>query len=101
MAPRWHVLAISALLAMQTAPALAAGPYQDRAAVLAALPRDPLPGPAAQGHEPRRLVAAALALTLGPFGAHRLYLGTDAKVPVLYGITFGGFGVLVLIDLAH
>ena len=52
-------------------------------------------------HEPTRLVAAALAVTLGPFGAHRLYLGTNAKVPVFYGLTFGGFGVLVLIDLGH
>ena len=52
-------------------------------------------------HEPTRLVAAALAVTLGPFGAHRLYLGTNAKVPLFYGLTFGGFGVLVLIDLGH
>lgn len=34
-------------------------------------------------------------------GRTRLYLGTDAKVPVIYGLTFGGFGVLVLIDLGH
>lgn len=52
-------------------------------------------------HEPTRLIAAGLAVTLGPFGAHRLYLGTTAKVPVFYGLTFGGFGVLVLIDLGH
>jgi hypothetical protein len=42
-----------------------------------------------------------MAVTLGPFGAHRLYLGTTPKVPLLYGLTFGGFGVLVLIDLGH
>ena len=47
------------------------------------------------------MVAAALAVTLGPFGVHRLYLGTNAKVPIFYGLTFGGFGVLVLIDLGH
>jgi len=52
-------------------------------------------------HEPQRLVAATLTLTLGVFAAHRLYLGTDVKVPIIYGLTFGGFGVLVLIDLAH
>lgn len=52
-------------------------------------------------HEPQRLVAAVLAITLGPFAAHRLYLGTDVKVPIIYGLTFGGFGVLVLIDLGH
>jgi TM2 domain-containing membrane protein YozV len=48
-----------------------------------------------------RALAAALAVTLGPFGAHRIYLGTTPKVPLLYGLTFGGFGVLVLIDLGH
>jgi TM2 domain-containing membrane protein YozV len=54
------------------------------------------------GHrEPKRLVAAALALTLGPFGVHRLYFGTDVKVPLIYGLTFGGFGVLALIDLGE
>ncbi|HMN04464.1 MAG TPA: TM2 domain-containing protein [Flavobacteriales bacterium] len=51
--------------------------------------------------EPQRLVAAVLAVTLGPFAAHRLYLGTEAKVPIVYGLTFGGFGILVLIDLGH
>lgn len=60
----------------------------------------PLEG-GASVHEPRRAVAAVLTLTLGVFAAHRLYLGTDAKVPIIYGLTFGGFGVLVLIDLAH
>lgn len=54
-----------------------------------------------QSAEPQRLVAALLAITLGPFGAHRLYLGTGVKVPLIYGITFGGFGILVLIDLGH
>ncbi|MCB0783679.1 MAG: TM2 domain-containing protein, partial [Flavobacteriales bacterium] len=51
--------------------------------------------------ENSRLVSALLAVTLGPFGAHRLYLGTVPKVPIIYGVTFGGFGVLVLIDLGH
>ncbi|MEO8733310.1 MAG: NINE protein [Flavobacteriales bacterium] len=51
--------------------------------------------------EPKRLVAAALALTLGPLGVHRLYLGTDVKVPLIYGLTFGGFGVLAVIDLGE
>lgn len=63
----------------------------------------PLEGPVggAAVHEPQRAVAAVLTVTLGVFAAHRLYLGTDAKVPIIYGLTFGGFGVLVLIDLAH
>jgi TM2 domain-containing membrane protein YozV len=60
------------------------------------LAKDTLSGPP---HE--RLTAALLALTLGPFGAHRLYFGTVTKVPIIYGITFGGFGVLVILDLAH
>ena len=61
-----------------------------------------LPQDSADTHkEPKRLVAAALDLTLGPFGGHRLYLGTNVKVPLIYGLTFGGFGVLVVIDLCE
>ena len=51
--------------------------------------------------ENERLVAALLALALGPFGAHRLYMGTTPKVPIIYGITLGGFGILAVIDLLH
>jgi len=51
-------------------------------------------------HENPRLVAIALDLTLGLFGMHRLYLGTDVKVPVAYTLTFGGGGILWLVDLA-
>jgi len=50
-------------------------------------------------HENPRLVAIALDLTLGLFGMHRLYLGTVVKVPVAYTLTFGGGGVLWLVDL--
>lgn len=53
------------------------------------------------GKEDSRLVAAVLAVALGPFGAHRLYLGTVPKVAIIYGVTFGGFGVLAVIDLVH
>ncbi|MBL8001763.1 MAG: TM2 domain-containing protein [Flavobacteriales bacterium] len=53
------------------------------------------------GKDPERAVAAVLAVLVGPFGAHRLYFGTKPKVPIIYGVTFGGFGVLVLIDLGH
>jgi TM2 domain-containing membrane protein YozV len=49
--------------------------------------------------ENKRWVAAALTLTLGPFGVHRLYLGTDVKVPIVYSITFGAFFILPIIDL--
>jgi len=49
-----------------------------------------------------RLVAILLTLTLGPFGAHRIYLGTDVKVPVFYTLTLGGgLGILPVIDLLH
>jgi TM2 domain-containing membrane protein YozV len=58
-------------------------------------------GDSTTAKENERLMASALALFLGPFGAHRLYFGTTAKVPVIYGITFGGFGVLVVLDLGH
>lgn len=51
--------------------------------------------------ENTRLISSALAVFLGPFGAHRLYLGTTPKVAVIYGITFGGFGLLALLDLGH
>lgn len=47
-----------------------------------------------------RWVAIGLNLTLGMLGVHRLYLGTDVKVPVVYALTFGGGGVLWLVDLA-
>lgn len=47
-----------------------------------------------------RLVASILTIALGPFGTHRLYLGTDYKVPVFYALTLGGgLGILPLIDL--
>ena len=56
--------------------------------------------PAIESQENARLVAIALDLGLGLFGVHRLYLGTDVKVPVGYTLTFGGGGVLWLVDLA-
>ncbi len=59
-------------------------------------------GPADSIHsENQRWVSSGLAVVLGPFAAHRLYLGTTPKVAIIYGATFGGFGILVLLDLAH
>ncbi len=46
-----------------------------------------------------RLVAILLDASLGLLGMHRLYLGTDLKVPILYTLTFGGGAVLWLVDL--
>ena len=94
------ILLCMALLFLPSITVRAAGPYQDPAQPLGG-PVPAVPVSLVSTAEPQRLVAASLALTLGAFGAHRLYLGTDAKVPIIYGLTFGGFGVLVLIDLVH
>lgn len=80
----------------------AAGPFTRRMVVMEVVPQfhedstKTLPAP----HTSRAL-AAGLAIALGPFGGHRIYLGVDAKVPLIYGLTFGGFGVLAVIDLGH
>jgi TM2 domain-containing membrane protein YozV len=47
----------------------------------------------------RRFVAALLCLTLGPFGMHRLYLGTTPQVAATYSVTLGGAAILPIIDL--
>ena len=47
----------------------------------------------------QRSVAIGLDVSLGLFGVHRMYLGTDLKVPVIYTSTIGGGGVLWLVDL--
>lgn len=47
-----------------------------------------------------RLVAIALNISLGMFGVHRLYLGTDVKVPIFYTLTLGGGMMLWVVDLA-
>lgn len=49
--------------------------------------------------ENQRAVAIGLDMSLGLFGVHRMYLGTDLKVPVIYTTTIGGGGVLWLVDL--
>ena len=46
-----------------------------------------------------KAIASGLALVLGPFGVHRLYLGTSTKVPVIYAVTFGGFFIIPIIDI--
>ena len=54
---------------------------------------------AAKG-EVNKLTAAGLTVLAGPFGFHRLYLGTDVKVPVVYTLTLGGgLGILPIADL--
>lgn len=50
----------------------------------------------------RRLIAAFLCVTLGPFGMHRLYLGTEPRVAAAYTLTLGGgIGLVPVIDLFH
>lgn len=49
--------------------------------------------------ESKRFVAAVLCLTLGPFGMHRLYLGTEPRVAAAYSVTLGGVGVIPVVDL--
>lgn len=49
-----------------------------------------------------KLIAISLAITLGAFGVHRLYLGTKPIVPVAYTLTLGGgFLILPLIDIFY
>ena len=48
----------------------------------------------------KKLKAVLLAVFLGHFGVHRIYLGTSANVPVVYTLTLGGgFGLLPLCDI--
>ena len=48
----------------------------------------------------RKLKAVLLAVFLGHFGVHRIYLGTSPNVPVVYSLTLGGgLGLLPLIDI--
>lgn len=56
----------------------------------------------ARKSENPRTMSIVLDLLLGPFGGHRLYLGTSAHVPVIYTVTLGGgLGILPIIDLFH
>lgn len=52
------------------------------------------------GAKVKKLPAVLITIFLGPFGGHRIYLGTDVKVPVIYTLTLGGgLGLLPLCDL--
>ena len=59
----------------------------------------PQPPDSLQFKDNARLVAIGLNVTLGMLGVHRIYLGTDVKVPIVYALTFGGGGILWLVDL--
>jgi len=48
----------------------------------------------------KKLKAVLLAVFLGHFGVHRIYLGTTPNVPIVYSLTLGGgFGLLPLLDI--
>ena len=44
------------------------------------------------------VMAFVLASVLGYFGIHRLYLGTEPIVVILYIVTAGGCGIITLVD---
>ena len=49
-----------------------------------------------------KIIAVVLAVTLGVFGVHRLYLGTKPIVPITYTITLGGgMAILPIIDIFY
>jgi len=61
--------------------------------------RDVFRNGAALEAENPRLVAICLNVTLGLFGMHRMYLGTELTVPLAYTLTIGGGCILWLVDL--
>ena len=49
----------------------------------------------------KRGKAVAFTLFTGIFGGHRIYFGTHHRTPIIYSLTFGGLGILPIIDLIH
>ncbi len=49
----------------------------------------------------KRGKAIIFTVLTGLFGGHRIYFGTHHRTPILYSITFGGLGILPVIDLVH
>ncbi len=53
----------------------------------------------ARSSKPHKFTAVVFALLAGPLGGHRVYLGTSTQVPLIYTVTLGGFGTLVVADI--
>lgn len=49
--------------------------------------------------ENKKIIAITLGVALGIFGVHRLYLGTEEHIPLIYGVTLGGGGIITIIDI--
>ena len=49
----------------------------------------------------KRGKAILFTVFTGLLGGHRIYLGTHHRTPVIYSLTFGGLGILTVIDLIH
>ena len=49
----------------------------------------------------KRGKAIVFTLLTGFLGGHRIYFGTHHRTPIIYSITFGGLGILPIIDLIH
>ena len=49
----------------------------------------------------KRGTAILFTIFTGILGGHRIYMGTHQRTPIIYSVTFGGFGILPLIDLVH
>ncbi|MCC6599297.1 MAG: TM2 domain-containing protein [Crocinitomicaceae bacterium] len=60
---------------------------------------DSIPQDRIEKKENTRVVAAVLCAALGLFGVHRMYLGTNVRVPVFYTLTIGGGVALWIADL--
>ncbi len=50
----------------------------------------------------KKLTTVLLTILTGPLGGHRIYLGANFKVPIVYTLTLGGgLGILPLVDLIY
>ena len=49
----------------------------------------------------KRGKAILFTVFTGFLGGHRIYLGTHHRTPIIYSLTFGGLGILPIIDLVH